>query len=196
MSNVKTSESHPLRIDSVRPEEGFGRIGITLCPGKTYPWGLAGNWKRDLDLDLDRVQRWGATAVVSLITEEEIQDLKVPAFPRAVADRHMEWWHLPIPDGQPPGPGFEKAWRIGTGHPGPPPPRLRRGSPLQGRTGSSRYSGRAPPRRIWSGPVRRDTPSSVCPFPQRSRNLGTGAPRGAVRATGANFALHDCGQHP
>ncbi|MDD9947908.1 MAG: ADP-ribosylglycohydrolase family protein [candidate division Zixibacteria bacterium] len=110
MSNVKTSRTHPIRVDPVRPEDGYGRIGITLCPGKKYPWGLAGNWERDLKLDLDRIRRWGATAVVSLITGEEIRDLEVQGLSRAVADRHMEWWHLPIPDGQPPGPDFERAW--------------------------------------------------------------------------------------
>ncbi|MDE2847703.1 MAG: ADP-ribosylglycohydrolase family protein [Gemmatimonadota bacterium] len=111
MSNtIKTSETHPIRVDSVRPKDGYGRIGVTLCPGKKYPWGLAGNWERDLDPDLDRISRWGATAVVSLITREEIRDLEVQDLSRAVADRHMEWWHLPIPDGQPPGPEFEKAW--------------------------------------------------------------------------------------
>ncbi len=111
MSNgIKTSETHPIRVDPVRPKDGYGRIGVTLCPGKKYPWGLAGNWERDLDLDLDRIRRWGATAVVSLITREEIRDLEVQGLSRAVADRHMEWWHLPIPDGQPPGPEFEKAW--------------------------------------------------------------------------------------
>ncbi len=112
MSEVKTSQSHPLRIDPVRPEEGFGRIGITLCPGKTDPRGVAGNWERDLDMDLDKIRAWGATAVVSLITQEEIRDLKVSGLSRAVADRHMEWWHLPIPDGQPPGADFEEAWRV------------------------------------------------------------------------------------
>ena len=111
MSNgIKTSETHPIRVDPVRPKDGYGRIGITLCPGKKYPWGLAGNWERDLDPDLERIRRWGATAVVSLITEAEIRDLQVQDLSRAVADRHMEWWHLPIPDGQPPGPEFEKAW--------------------------------------------------------------------------------------
>ena len=111
MSNtIKTSETHPIRVDPVRLKDGYGRIGVTLCPGKKYPWGLAGNWDRDLDLDLDRIRRWGATAVVSLITREEIMDLEVQGLSRAVADRHMEWWHLPIPDGQPPGPEFEKAW--------------------------------------------------------------------------------------
>ena len=111
MSNtIKTSETHPIRVDSLRPKDGYGRIGVTLCPGKKYPWGLAGNWERDLDPDLDRISRWGATAVVSLITREEIRDLEVQDLSRAVADRHMEWWHLPIPDGQPPGAEFEKAW--------------------------------------------------------------------------------------
>lgn len=111
MSNViKTSRTHPIRVDPVRPMDGYGRIGVTLCPGKKYPWGLAGNWERDLNPDLDRISSWGATAVVSLITEAEIRDLEVQDLSRAVADRHMEWWHLPIPDGQPPGPEFEKAW--------------------------------------------------------------------------------------
>ena len=110
MSNVKTSETHPIRVDPVRLKDGFGRIGVTLCPGKKYPWGIAGNWDRDLNPDLDRISGWGATAVISLITEEEIRDLQVQDLSGAVADRHMEWWHLPIPDGQPPGPEFEKAW--------------------------------------------------------------------------------------
>ena len=109
-NEIKTSETHPVRVDPVRPKDGYGRIGITLCPGKKYPWGIAGHWERDLDLDLDRIRRWGATAIVSLITREEMRDLQVKELSRAVADRHMEWWHLPIPDGQPPGPEFERAW--------------------------------------------------------------------------------------
>ncbi len=112
MSNVKTSRTHKIRVDPVRPKDGFGRIGITLCPGKYYPYGIAGNWDRDLDLDLERIRRWGATAVVSLITEKEMRDLRVQGLSRAVADRHMEWWHLPIPDGQPPDAAFEEAWRV------------------------------------------------------------------------------------
>ncbi len=63
-----TSESSPLRIVAVTPGEGHGRIGITLCPGKTDPAGMTGLWARDLDAALDAIQRWGATAVVSLIS--------------------------------------------------------------------------------------------------------------------------------
>ena len=112
MQIAKTSRSHPLYIKDVRPAGRCGRIGLTLCPGKTDPNGLFGAWDRDLDLDLDAIQQWGATAVVSLITDEEMAGLKVRDLPRGVTDRHMEWWHLPIPDGHPPGADFEAAWRV------------------------------------------------------------------------------------
>ena len=110
MSKERTSRSHPLRIGSVTPARDHGRIGITLCPGKTDPAGLTGAWARDLDLDLDRIRDWGATAVVSLITDQEIDHLGIRNLPKAVANRHMEWWHLPIDDGRPPGRSFEDAW--------------------------------------------------------------------------------------
>ena len=112
MSRVKTSHSHPLLIAAVTPGPDRGRIGVTLCPGKTDPAGLTGAWARDLDLDLDRIRDWGATAVVSLVTDQEIDYLGVRNLPKAVADRHMEWWHLPIEDGQPPGQEFEAAWTV------------------------------------------------------------------------------------
>lgn len=71
---------------------------------------MAGPWCRDIDLDLDKIQRWGATAVVTLLEDWEFDLLQVRGLPEAVRSRHMEWWHLPIPDGQPPGPEFENAW--------------------------------------------------------------------------------------
>ncbi len=112
MLTPKTSDSDPLRIAAVTPGDGQGRIGITLCPGKTDPDGISGAWVRDLDTDLDAIQRWGATAVVSLITDEEIDRLSVRDLPKGVRNRHMEWWHAPIPDGRPPGPEFENAWTV------------------------------------------------------------------------------------
>ncbi len=112
MSKARTSLGHPLRIGSVTPARDHGRIGITLCPGKTDPAGLTGAWARDLDLDLDVVQRWGATAVVSLVTDSEMDVLGVRGLGGSVRDRHMEWWHLPIEDGQPPGREFEDAWAV------------------------------------------------------------------------------------
>ena len=112
MSNARTSQSHPLRVDDVSPGDGFGRIGITLCPGKKQPRAQSGAWSRDLGLDLDEIQRWGATAVISLITDEEMECLQVSGLRDAVEERHMEWWHLPIPDVKPPGPEFESDWKV------------------------------------------------------------------------------------
>ena len=105
-----TSKTSPLRIGAVRPSDGQGRIGITLCPGKTDPYGLYRPWARDLDADLDVIRDWGATAVVSLIEEDEIEYLQVGGLGKAVRDRHMEWWHLSIPDGEPPQSDFEEKW--------------------------------------------------------------------------------------
>ena len=112
MPMTRTSESDPLRIGAVSPGDGRGRIGITLCPGKTDPAGMSGAWARDLGTDLDVIRDWGATAVVSLITDEEIDYLGAGDLGKAVRDRHMEWWHVPIPDGMPPRTDFEKAWTV------------------------------------------------------------------------------------
>ena len=110
MRNTELARPDPLRIGAVSTGNGQGRIGITLCPGKTDPHGMFGSWARDLDADLDVIRDWGATAVVSLVTEEEIEYLQVGGLSEAVRDRHMEWWHLPIPDGMPPQSGFEEKW--------------------------------------------------------------------------------------
>ena len=112
MPITSTSESSPLRIASVTPGSGQGRIGITLCPGKTDPAAMSGAAARNLGADLDVIRDWGATAVVSLITKKEINDLGVGDLEEAVRDRHMQWWHAPIPDGRPPGAGFEEAWTV------------------------------------------------------------------------------------
>ena len=113
MTTPKTSEDSPIRIAAVTPRDGHGRIGFTLCPGKTDPNGISGPWARDLETDLDAIQRWGATAVVTLIEEHEFEELSVRGLPGKVRDRHMEWWHLPIEDGHsPPERGFEDKWAV------------------------------------------------------------------------------------
>ena len=109
---TRTSENSPLCIAAVTPGDGQGRIGITLCPGKMNPDGISGPWARNLDTDLDAIRDWGATAVVSLVTDREIDFLRVPDLGEAVRERHMEWWHTPIPDGEPPDPTFERRWAV------------------------------------------------------------------------------------
>ena len=120
MPMTRISEPSPIRIDSVTPGDGHGRIGIMWCPGTTNPDAdpdaTTEFWVQDLDTDLDAIERWGATAVVTLVTSEEIDflidSLSERSLPDAVRDRHMEWWHAPIPDTRPPGPEFEAAWAV------------------------------------------------------------------------------------
>ncbi len=90
--------------------EGLGRIGITFCPGKCQPAAMSGSWKRDLGADLDVIANWGAAAVVTLLEEHELESLAVPHLGQAVAERHMQWFHLPIPDVTAPGSSFERQW--------------------------------------------------------------------------------------
>lgn len=50
----KTSKSHPLRIDAVKPMNCSGLIGMTFCPGKKQCQAMSGgDWDRDLDTDLE-----------------------------------------------------------------------------------------------------------------------------------------------
>ncbi|MCL2716657.1 MAG: cyclin-dependent kinase inhibitor 3 family protein [Alphaproteobacteria bacterium] len=108
---ARTSISDPLRIAQVSPGEGFGRVGITFCPGKHQRDALTGCWARNLDLDLDAIRAWGACAVVTLVEDEELRCLKVPNLGEEVTRRGMLWFHLPIADREIPDRSFESAWR-------------------------------------------------------------------------------------
>jgi len=108
----KTSASHPLRVDAVTTPGG-GLIGMTFCPGKSDPWAPYGPWQRDLDMDLDAVRDFGASALVTLMELEELEAYGVPPadLERGVIDRGMAWHHLPITDMDVPRLSFERGWQ-------------------------------------------------------------------------------------
>lgn len=107
---IKTSDSHPLEIAEVRAAPEYGCIGITFCPGKVQNSPYSGKWERDLDLDLDAIRDWGAAAVITLIEGDEFSMLQVERLGEAVAERHMDWFHLPITDVSVPDNRFEVLW--------------------------------------------------------------------------------------
>ena len=111
-AKAKTSESDPLWIGEVSSGGGQGLIGITLCPGKTDRFALTGWWARHLDTDLEAIRVWGATAVVTLLEQSEMDDLGVADLGEAVRDRGMEWLHLPTRDGHAPSDEFERTWTV------------------------------------------------------------------------------------
>jgi hypothetical protein len=82
-----TSLSHPLQIATLSAGLGDGRVGITFCPGKCNRSAHTGAWERDLAVDLDAIQNWGASAVVTLVEHKELIFLKVPNLGEEVSRR-------------------------------------------------------------------------------------------------------------
>jgi ADP-ribosyl-[dinitrogen reductase] hydrolase len=71
---------------------------------------MGGSWDRDLSLDLDAIQFWGAAAVVTLVETHELFLLRVEQLGEEVGRRGMSWFHLPITDVSIPDKGFERQW--------------------------------------------------------------------------------------
>ncbi len=112
MQKPKTSESDPLQINPVSFDGVGGRIGLTFCPGKKKADSISGHWDRDLDADLQAIQSFGAAALVTLMEDHELRNVKVlPDHLRAgLLARGLEWHHLPIVDGSVPDEHFENLW--------------------------------------------------------------------------------------
>ncbi len=108
----RTSLTHPLQIASISAGPDLGRVGITFCPGKYDPDAMSGYWDRDLNLDLDAIQKWGAAAVVTLVEQKELALLRVERLGEEVRRRKMCWFHLPIVDVSTPDKGFEQQWAV------------------------------------------------------------------------------------
>lgn len=109
---ARSSNSHPLEIAAIEVAPNRGQMGITFCPGKKQEYALSGSWARDLDIDLDVIENWGAAAVVTLIEDHEMASLGVTGIGEAVTTRNMSWYHLPIPDVTAPGSSFEEQWQV------------------------------------------------------------------------------------
>lgn len=113
MPLIRTSDSHPLLISKVTISnrgEPTGVLGLTFCPGKKGDSVHGAPWSRDLDTDLNVIRRWGATVVITLMEQYELEALQVASLGQAVQARGMEWWHLPIRDVDVPDDRFRAAW--------------------------------------------------------------------------------------
>lgn len=107
---LKTSSTHPLRIASLALPEGDGAVGVTFCPGKHDPQAHDGAWSRDLPTDLGAIRAWGANALVTLLEDNEFEQLGVRHLGDMAESAGLEWHHLPIPDMHAPGWHFERRW--------------------------------------------------------------------------------------
>lgn len=106
---IRTSSTDPLRIATVATPVG-GLIGMTICPGKHDSWGLTGAWQRSLSEDMLSIVDWGASTVVTLVEQRELEQLGVPDLGRCVEEAGLQWHHLPIRDVSIPDRAFEGRW--------------------------------------------------------------------------------------
>lgn len=104
----RTSLSHPLIIATL--PVGCGAIGVTFCPGKQGDSVFGAPWARDVAVDLDVIQTWGASAVVTLVEGHELITLGVPDLGERIVERGLLWHHLPITDLKAPSRDFEEIW--------------------------------------------------------------------------------------
>ena len=95
---MRNSTTHPLYVSWVELEGDEGALGLTLCPGKYQPVASTGSWDRQLDIDVQALVDMGVSHLVSLITKEDMQMLRVTDLPGEVAHHGLAWDHLPLPD--------------------------------------------------------------------------------------------------
>lgn len=112
MSDFRTSESHPLRIDVITVPGTNGRIGMTLCPGRSDDQSFNGlRWRRDLAMDLETIRKMNPCLLLTLNEPHEFPNLGVPEFETVLGASNLPWRILSIPDGGVPGPAFDAGWQ-------------------------------------------------------------------------------------
>ncbi|MBA2662743.1 MAG: dual specificity protein phosphatase family protein [Bradymonadaceae bacterium] len=110
MNSRRTSVTHPLRVDWIRPEDVpqfAGRLGLTFAPGKWQPEGHTAFWDRDLEADLTRLRdAWTTDCLVTLNEGHELERLRIPTLCERAVAAGIESLYFPIPDqGIPSDPG-------------------------------------------------------------------------------------------
>ncbi|MFP6642843.1 MAG: ADP-ribosylglycohydrolase family protein [Candidatus Latescibacterota bacterium] len=91
---IKTSKTDPIRVDWIAPGAGWGRIGMTYCPGKYHPDARSGSWDRDLDTDLEDLRLWGGRHMVSILSDSEMDILKVTSMRSRIQKHGMSWTQM------------------------------------------------------------------------------------------------------
>lgn len=107
---IKTSHTHPILIATVQPLGVMGIIGMTFCPGKKQTSAMSGgSWDRDLGVDVDEIVAWGCSALLNLIEDHEIEELKITHMADVLKGK-LAYYRLPIIDGSIPDTAGETAW--------------------------------------------------------------------------------------
>ena len=98
-------------IDTISIPGYRGALGLVACPGvrinkMTYRWQT----QLRLYFDLQRIRRWGAHGVVTLLEEQELKRMGLQRLPRLIKGANLWWKYLPIEDRAAPDDWFEEEW--------------------------------------------------------------------------------------
>ena len=93
------SSSHPIWFVPV--SQSVGKIGLTPCPGTK---------SESLTDSLAALREWGASAILTLMPTDDLEESGVANLPAAVEKAGMQWFHLPIVDDEGPQEPFFSAW--------------------------------------------------------------------------------------
>jgi protein-tyrosine phosphatase len=98
---IRTSRSHPIRVDFISGEDLQlpGRLGLTLCPGLRDPDLDGLSWARDLRADLKRLrEEYGTRMLVSLMEDHEYRRFGVAELLERDSIEDVEIERFPIRD--------------------------------------------------------------------------------------------------
>jgi len=104
-------KSLPPLIDTVKIPGVKGMIGITSCPGMRDDF-IFDLYCESLIDDLLAIRSWGASVVITLLEDTELQDLGVRELGRHVVDLNMVWLQLPVRNMAVPDERFDEKWRV------------------------------------------------------------------------------------
>lgn len=103
--------SEPANPASVPLAGGAGMLGLTHCPGRCEAGSRVERRWQTLEADLAGIRRWGAQALVTLMPLDELRRVGVDQLGEQARGLGMTWFHLPIPDMEPPEADFERRWQ-------------------------------------------------------------------------------------
>jgi len=92
--------SHPLYPITIPGQAGI--LLLTPCPGTA---------STNLESAIDDLKTANAKAVLTLMTEQELQQNHVEALPELCQKNGIEWFHLPVEDDDAPAQPFNDAWQ-------------------------------------------------------------------------------------
>ena len=101
--------SGPLDLRSTL-KVGSSSILMTHLPGRNHVDQKGQFWRRNIDVDLTSLCKWGAVAVVCLVEKKELSAMGVPNYFKHVANSGLMLFHFPIKDMAVPAAPFFNAW--------------------------------------------------------------------------------------